>query len=171
MRLLENIVLTESIPIEATPERVFQFFLSIVDDATYHAWHPQDHVALRWIKGGPWQEGSVLYAEEYLHGKLHKLKFLITNVEPNRRIEFAPRSRILRFYCPGNTFSIEPKGDACVFTATGSVRIGWLLKTLAGKKLAYALASVRKHMKEEGENLKRILESDRPHNQAVEPTP
>ena len=74
------------------------FFLNVVDDTSYRAWHPEDHVALRWIKGEPWEEGSVLYAEEYLHGKLHKLKMLITKVVPNRRIEFAPQSRILRIF-------------------------------------------------------------------------
>ncbi|UCD52315.1 MAG: SRPBCC family protein [Phycisphaerales bacterium] len=170
MRLLEDMVLTESIAIRATPEKVFRFFLNIVDDATYRAWHPEDHVASRWIKGEPWEEGSVVYAEEYLHGKLHKLKLLITKVVPNRRIEFAPLSRILRIYFPKNTFSIEPKENSCVFTATGCVRVGWLLKTFARKKLGHGLSCVKKHMQEEGENLKRILESGSPHNQAVAAT-
>jgi len=35
-------------------------------------------VSFRWLKGQPWVEGSVIYAEEYIHGKLHKLKFKIT---------------------------------------------------------------------------------------------
>jgi hypothetical protein len=46
----------------------------IVDDDSYRAWHQKDHVRLRWLEGKPWAEGSVMYAEEYLHGKLHKLK-------------------------------------------------------------------------------------------------
>ena len=77
MKLLEDIVLTDSIEIHATPEEIFAFFLQIVDDASYRAWHPEDHVAFRWIKGKPWQERSVAYAEEYIHGKLHKFKFFI----------------------------------------------------------------------------------------------
>lgn len=160
MKLLEDVVLEDSIEIDATPERVFGFLTHLVDDESYRAWHPDDHVALRWMRGQPWEEGSTAYAEEYIHGKLHKLKFLITKVVPNRRIEFVPLSRLLRVYCPGNTFVIEPKGDGCVFTATGCIRVGRLIKTFAKRKLETGLASVRKHMREEGENLKRILEAE-----------
>jgi hypothetical protein len=66
MGLLEDITLTHSIEIRTTPERIFQFFLQIVDDSSYQAWHPKDHVTFRWIKGEPWQEGSVVHAEEYI---------------------------------------------------------------------------------------------------------
>jgi hypothetical protein len=51
-------------------------------------------------------------------------------------------------------FIIEPKGETCIFTATGTFRIGWLVRTFAKKKLEQGLLSIRKHMKEEGENLK-----------------
>ncbi|MHA2314904.1 MAG: SRPBCC family protein [Candidatus Hermodarchaeia archaeon] len=159
MRLLEDIYLKDSVEIKTTPEKVFDFLIHLVDEESYRAWHPDDHVTLRWIKGQPWEEGSVLYAEEYIHGKLHKLKFLITKVVPNREIEFMPLSRLLRIYFPKNTFTIEPKGDTCVFTATGCLRVGRIVKILAKNKLEVGLASVKKHMKEEGENLKRILES------------
>jgi hypothetical protein len=169
MGLLEDVVLTESIEIKTTPEKIFDFFAHLVDDERYRAWHPDDHVALRWIKGKPWEEGSVVYAEEYIHGKLHKLKFIITEVVPNRKIEFAPLSRLLRIYFPKNTFSIEPRGESCIFTASGWLRIGWLVKTLAKNKLEKGLSSARKHMKEEGENLKRILESGgNSHNKGMD---
>ena len=164
MKLLEDIVVRDSIEIHTTPEKIFGFFLQIVDDASYRAWHPEDHVAFRWIKGEPWQEGSVAYAEEYLHGKLHKFKFLIKKVVSNREIELVPLSRFLRIYFPRNTLLIEPREGSCVFTATGVLRVGRLAKLLARNKLEYGLSSVRKHMKEEGENLKRILESGESHN-------
>jgi hypothetical protein len=170
MKLLEDIVLTHSIEIRTTPERIFGFFLQIVDDASYRAWHPQDHVAFRCIKGEPCQEGSVVYAEEYIHGKVHKLKFLIKEVVPNRKIEFVPLARLLRIYFPRNTFLIEPRDGSCMFTASCVFRVGRLVKLLARSKLEQGLSSVRKHMKEEGENLKRILEKRDSHNQAVEAT-
>ena len=44
------------------------------------------------------------------------------------------------------------------------------MKAFAKKKLDFALSSVRKHMKEEGENLKRLLENNESHNQAVDAT-
>jgi hypothetical protein len=64
MKLMEDVFLTDSIEIRTTPEKIFEFFYSLVDDASYRAWHPDDHVAMHWTKGSPWQEGSVIYAEE-----------------------------------------------------------------------------------------------------------
>ena len=158
MKLLEDVTLTDSIEIKATPEEVFSFFMGIVDDASYQAWHPEDHVSFRCIKGEPWRKDSVAYAEEYIHGKLHRFKFLIKEVVPNRKIELVPLSRFLRIYFPRNTFLIESRDHSCVFTASGVLRVGRLAKLLAGRKFEHGLSSVRKHMKEEGENLKRILE-------------
>ena len=158
MALLEKVTLTDSIEIKTTPEKIFKFFTNLSDDESYRAWHPDDHVSLRWIKGEPWQVGSVVYAEEYIHGELHKLKFVVTKMVQNRRIEYAPENRFLRFYIPKNTFAVEQKGDICVFTASVTYRIGWLAKTFAGEKLKRGLFGVKKHMKEEGENLKNILE-------------
>ena len=160
MALLEKVTLTDSIEIKTTPEKVFSFLRNLVDDESYRNWHPEDHVALRWTNGKPWEEGSVVYAEEYIHGKLHKLKFVVTKVVPDELIEYAPVSRFLRIYFPKNTFSVQIKGDTCIFTATATYRIGWLIKTFAKKSLDRGLSSVRKHVKEEGENLKKILEAD-----------
>ena len=159
MKMLEDITLKNSIEIKTTPEKIFDFLIHIVDDESYRAWHPDDHVALCWIKGKPWEEGSVAYAEEYIHGKLHKVKFLIAKVIPNRKIEFRPLFWLWRIYFPKNTFIIEPKGETCVFTTTVSIRVGWFVKTFAKNKLEFGLSCVEKHMKEEGENLKKILES------------
>jgi hypothetical protein len=160
MGLLEEVILTDSIEIHTSPDKIFNFFTQIVDDESYKAWHPDDHVSFRWIKGEPWQEGSVIYAQEYIHGKLHNLKFVVTKVIPNKLIEYTPLSRLLRIYFPRNTFSIEQKGDTCIFTASGVLRVGKLAKTFAKNQLDRGLESVKKHMKEEGHNLKRILESD-----------
>jgi hypothetical protein len=59
MAFLEDIVLTDSIEIKTTPEKIFSFLTGLVDDESYRAWHHDDHVALRWLKGQPWEEGSV----------------------------------------------------------------------------------------------------------------
>lgn len=169
MGMMEDIILTDSIEIKTKPEKVFNFLIHLVDDESYRAWHPEDHVSLRWIEGPPWEEGSVVHAEEYIHGKLHRLKFVVTKVVPNLEIEYVPISRFLRKYFPRNTFYIEPKDATCVFTATGTYRVGWLFRTFARKRLERALSSVRKHMKEEGENLKRILEAqESPHNNSTD---
>jgi uncharacterized protein YndB with AHSA1/START domain len=169
MALLKDVTLTYSIEIKTTPEKIFSFLTNLVDDESYRAWHPDDHVSLRWIEGQPWEEGSVVHAEEYIHGKLHKLKFVVTKVVSNAEIEYVPVSRFLRRYFPKDTFYVEPKEGTCVFTATGTCRVGWLVRTFAKKRLERGLSSVRKHMKEEGENLKEILEAEKhSHNNSMD---
>ena len=170
MKLLEDIVLTDSVKIGVTPDKVFDFFLQIIDDASYRTWHPDDHVAFRWIRGNPWEVGSVAYAEEHLHGKLHKLEFCVSKVVPNKEIVYTPQSRLLRIFFPENRFRVEPSGDGCIFSAKVHLRIGRIAKALAKRKLEVGLSSVRKHMKEEGQNLKRILEERDSHNKGVEAT-
>ena len=159
MAFFEELVLKDSIEIKTTAENIFTFFNSIIDDESYRAWHNEDHVSLRWLKGNPWTEGSVVYAEEYIHGKLHKLKFKITKIVPGKRIEYSPTSRFAKFFFPKNEFIIEQKGECCVFTASGTYRVGRLGKIFFKKAIERGLSSVKKHMREEGENLKRILES------------
>ena len=157
MKLLKDITLKNSIEIQTTAEKIFDFFIHL--EQNYKTWHPDDHIAVRWIKGKPFEEGSIIYYEEYLHGKVHKGKFIITKVVPNREIEFSPLFWLWRIYFPKNTFTIEPKEKTCIFTATVSIRVGWLVKTFAKNKLEFGISCVEKHMKEEGENLKKILES------------
>jgi hypothetical protein len=150
--------LKDSIEVKATPERVFEWLVQrFKDKESYQAWHPE-HVDIRWIKGKPQQEGSIVYAEEYLHGDLHKLKFRITKIVPNRVIEYKPLFP-LSILSPGNTFLIEPKGgNSCIFTAKGDLRIPrWLFKKVH-KKHKNKIEATEQHMKEEGENLKKALE-------------
>ena len=166
---MEDVILKHSIEIRTTPEKIFEFLSSLVDDKSYRSWHSDDHVALRWLKGSPWQEGSVIYAEEYIDGELHKLTFIVTKVVSNREIEYVPVSRFRRRYTPKYTFSVEPKDASCVFTATVHARIPLLLRLIAKKRVERGLSSVQKHMKEEGENLKRILEVDEhSHNNSMD---
>ena len=159
MAFFEDVALVDSVEIKTTPEKIFGFLTGIVDDSSYRAWHEKDHVSFRWVKGTPWKEGSIVHAEEYLHGKLHKLKFVVTKIVPNKRIEYSPASRLLRIFFPKNEFIIEQKDESCLFTASGTYRIGWIGKKFFKKSIDDGLASVKKHMKEEGENLRLILES------------
>lgn len=119
----------DSIEIKTTAETVFEFFVHFEEN--FHAWHP-DHVKCRWI-GEPAREGSILYVAEYLHGKLHKFKFLMTEIVQNRRIEYLllfPMSLI----CPKGSFVIESKGESCVFTATLSFRFAKFFLTVSNKQ-------------------------------------
>lgn len=144
------ITLGDSIEIKATPQKIFDWLVHF--DENYKAWHP-DHVECYWLKGKPAEEGSILYVEEYIHGSLHKMRLRITRIEPARRTEYKtlfPMSII----CPEGSFIIEPKGASCIFTATLSLRFSKMFSRLAKDRVE----ALKKHMKEEGENLKRLLE-------------
>jgi uncharacterized protein YndB with AHSA1/START domain len=154
------IYMKDSIEVNAPAEKVFQWLTQrLTDKDSYKAWHP-DHVDIRWIKGKPLEEGSIVYAEEYLHGDLHKLKFCIVKIVPNSLIEY----RILfplSIIAAANKFIIEPKTDnSCTFTASGSIRMPqWLFKRMH-KKHEHKIEATKQHMKEEGENLKKAVEID-----------
>lgn len=158
MPFLEDVVLTESIEIKTTPERIFSYLTSIVDDESFKTLH-SDNVCFRWLKGQPWMVGSVAYAEKYLHNKLHKFRFVVTEISPNRHIEYAPVSRLMKKFFPRKEFTIERKNDLCIFISTATFRVGWIGKTFFKRSIDNGLASFRKYLREEGENLKTILES------------
>jgi hypothetical protein len=70
-----------------------------------------------------------------------------------------PVSRFVRKFFPKNEFITEQKKDACLFIASGTYRVGWIGKTFFNGAIEKALSSVKKHMQEEGVNLKTILET------------
>ena len=145
--------LKDSIEIKTVPEKIFNGLIRVFSsEENFKKWH-KDHVKCQWLRGKPFEIGSVLYVEEYLHGQMHKMKFLSTQLEPNRKIEYKllfPTSII----CPRGSFIIEPKGESCIFTATLSFRMGWLFSIFAKNRVD----AIKKHMKGEGENLKKISE-------------
>ena len=149
------VILKDSIEIQATPEKVFAGLIRVFSSQEYFKkWH-HDHVRCYWIKGEPFEVGSILFVEEYLHGKLGKMKFLGTNLEINRKIEFKllfPTSII----CPKGSFTIEPREGSSIFTATLSFRFGRFFQKFAKSRVK----AVTTHMKEEGENLKKIIENE-----------
>ena len=149
------IVLRDTVEIKAAPEQIFNFFVHFRDN--FHAWHP-DHVECRYLnfEGTP-GEGSVIYIEEYLHGKLHKLNLHITKLKPYSRIEYKT------FLGSKGVFIIEPRGNSSLFTA--EMYMGTNIRLLANLVdiimkvfVSRRLQGIKQHMSEEGQNLKRILE-------------
>ena len=106
-----------------------------------------------WLEGNDFEKGSVLYAEEYTGDKLEKLSFKVPDRIQNELMAYTvlfPESII----CLGGTFSIRPSNSGSIFTATLFFRFGWLLSKIAKNKIQ----AIEIHMKEEGENLKKMLE-------------
>jgi hypothetical protein len=146
--------LQDSITINQPPEVIYGWFKNnFVKD--YKKWHPKDHILAKWLKGKGFEPGSVLYAEEYLGEHIEKLTFKLIKNIPDNLIEYKvlfPESII----CSGGSFLIEPRGKGSRFTATLTFRFGFILSKFLSKR-ANAL---KRHMKEEGENLKKLLEKE-----------
>lgn len=147
--------LSDTIEIKASPAKIFDALAQVLSsNEAYKKWH-KDHVSCKWIKGKALEEGSVLYSEEYLHGKLHRFKARLTKIEPNRKVSYRFLFPIA-ILCPKGSFVIEPKGKNSIFTATLSFNLGRLLS----KIVPNSFEAVQQHLKEEGENLKTLLEND-----------
>ena len=143
----------DTIEIKTTPEKIFDGLIKVFSSQEYFKkWH-KEHVKCQWLKGKPFEEGSILYVEEYLHGKLHKMKFLTTHLEPNRKIEYRLLFPI-SIICPRGSFIVVPKEGNSIFTATLTFRFGWLFTKFSKSNVE----GMKNHMREEGENLKKLLE-------------
>ena len=148
------IVLRDTVEIKASPEQIFEFFVHFKEN--FHAWHP-DHVECRYLTDGPLEEGSIIYIEEYLHGELHKLKLHITKIQLNSRIEYKT------FLGTKGIFIIEQVKTGTLFTAemhmgTTIPLLGKLRDKIMRMFFSRQLEGLQKHMAEEGQNLKMILE-------------
>jgi len=145
--------LTDSIRIDSPPEPVWEWLSGLSEH--YTEWHP-DHVSAEWEHGEPNQVGSILRAVEDLGGTREVLRFEMTSVEPPHRLEYRIRGPI-SMLLPGGAFAVVSDDRGSRFTATISYRFGRLTERLFKRRTA----ALQRHMKEEGENLKRIIESAR----------
>jgi len=148
------IILKDTIEIKASPEDIIEFFLNFQEN--FYAWHP-DHVECRYLTPGPLKENSVIYFEEYLHGKLHKLKLRITLIKPDSRIEYKT------FMGTKGVFVMEPRGTMTLLIAemhmgTNIPLLGKLIDRTMLRFFSRQLEGLKQHMAEEGQNLRRILE-------------
>ena len=152
------ILLKNSIEIHTTASEVFTWLESMPQE--YRSWHP-DHVACNILHGSMLEVGSKIECEEYLHGKLHSMRFHITKVVPGRRVEFV----IERM--GSGAFEVQANNDTVRFMAevdigSDSPIIGSLFDFIFSWFFRRRIEAMRQHMAEEGENLKAILESKSP---------
>lgn len=147
--------LQDRIEIRATPEQVWTW----LDDLpqVYLSWHP-DHVACRVLHGSLLTVGSEFECREYLHGKLHTLKFRMTKVIPNERVEY-----VVYGLGHGAFETKTSQGVGVHFVAELDIGsdipiIGWTVDKIFQWFLKSRLESMQQHMREEGHNLKAILE-------------
>ncbi|MFW9951217.1 MAG: SRPBCC family protein [Candidatus Thorarchaeota archaeon] len=142
--------LRESIEINVSPEIVWDWFLHIAEN--YLEWHPS-HIKAYWETDTVSKVGSILYAEEDISGDFLKMRSKMTKIIPNKLYRFKTVGG-LKILLAGGSFEIEPSKNGSIFTATLDFHMGNLLSKLVKKKVQ----QISQHMKEEGENLKKILE-------------
>lgn len=142
--------LQDSVDIDAAPDQIWEWLNHLAE--RYTDWHP-DHVSARWRRGRPNAVGSVFEAVEILAGHRERLRFEVTAVEPPRRFAYRLRGPI-SLMLPRGEFAIAPEDGGSRFTATIDVRFGAVVETIFGPRAA----ALRRHMREEGENLKCIIE-------------
>ena len=104
-------------------------------------------------------QGTKWYAEEMVHGHLFKLKGEIGEVIPFRKIEFK-YSFPISIVSPKFEWIIELKESSSIFTAISYLNAGDLFYKLSKKEMEWKLEATKKHTKEEGEHLKKILEEN-----------
>ena len=148
------VTLRHAIEIDAPPKQVYGFFENIEEN--YTKWH-SDHRVFRWTDGGTLRKGAVAYSEQMMHGKLHRLPARFVKVVPGRLVEFQWMNPLLRFFAPRNVWVFEATGEGCRFIAESDIRLGWISARM--KRVHHLLEQGKTHLREEGENLKRLVES------------
>jgi hypothetical protein len=152
------ISLRDSINIQTTPAQVFIWLGRMPQE--YESWHP-DHVTCQVLHGSMLEVGSEVECKEYLHGKLHAMRFRMTKVIPDRRVEFEVEGM-------GNgAFEAQESGDGVRFVAELDIGsdtpiLGRLFDFIFPWLFKNRIEAMKQHMVEEGRNLKTILESGTP---------
>jgi hypothetical protein len=131
---------------------VYTFFEPMAEN--YRRWHP-DHVEYRWLSGDGLHPGATAHFAERIGGKLLKKTVVFARVEAGRNSAMAPTNRLMRFVLPRMSFLLEQDGDGCRLTAEIVVRTGPVGAWLNRREFE----AVRRHMHEEGQNLKELLET------------
>lgn len=147
------IELRDSVFIQAPPEKVWEWFANLPNH--YGVWHPA-HGRCWYARGSVLEAGAVLTVEEELHGRQHRLSLRLTEIVPNRLLRYS------RWGLRG-AFLLEEVNGGTRFTATLGFGValplpGRVADRVLARVFATRLAAVQEHMREEGRNLKRLLE-------------
>jgi hypothetical protein len=149
------IKLRDSIRIQTSPEQLFKWLELMPQE--YCSWHP-DHVACRVIQGSILQPDDYeIECKEFLHGKLHTMRLHLTMIDPGKRMEYE---------IPGlgkGAFEVIPENGEVKFVAELNLGsdfpiVGCLIDAILRTLLRRRLEAMRQHMREEGQNLKQIIE-------------
>jgi hypothetical protein len=147
--------LRDSVLIQVPPEDVWAWLSEL--PRRYRNWHPA-HIDCRYIRGDSLTVGAVLQVDEQLHGKPHSLRLHADVVVPHRLLRYSGRGF-------RGEFLLESVKEGTLFTAELEFGlrlplVGRLLDLVFRRALAGRLSALQVHMREEGANLKRLLEAE-----------
>jgi hypothetical protein len=149
------LLLKNEIVIDCETRDIFHWFSRFCE--YYLQWHP-DHIACNYIKGEPFNEGSIMYCQEYLHGRPHKFRMQLTRIVPDQRVDYS--------IGPGmsGAFIVEPEKGGVLFIA--ELRLGFkpallgrALDAMLRRSVGWKIEALQQHMAEEGQNLKALIEA------------
>jgi len=141
----------DTIHVDASPKEVWSWLAGVADH--YTDWHP-DHVSAEWVEGEPNEIGSILEAVEYIGGRRETLCFVMMDIDAPHLMKYRIRG-LHSLLLPGGGFSISTEGDGSAFTATIDFRFGGLIDRFVPRRAE----ALRAHVREEGMNLKRLVET------------
>ncbi len=151
------IVIKEETIIHASAQRVFYFLTHI--DALYKIWHPKDHVFCHSIYKKLNDRGCIFHFLETIGGFPLYLIIMVSKIEKNKYIEYKSIFPFSLFSLGMGYFSIETITQN-TSKLTAYVEYGNNVRLL--DKIIYFFVKpilVRNHIREEGENIKKYLES------------
>ncbi|MBL6981535.1 MAG: hypothetical protein ISR58_10145 [Anaerolineales bacterium] len=149
------ISLRDEIEIDTSPRQFFEWLERMPKE--YMAWH-LDHVACKMLLGSMLEVGSEMECQEYLHGKLHTMRFCMMKVISDERIEFVIEGM------GRGAFAAVANEHGIVFVAELNIGsdtpiIGDLFDFIFRMFFKNRIDEMKIHMVEEGQNLKALLEA------------
>jgi len=155
--------ITEETVICTTPERIWNFLVSLHTDGNYKKWHPRDHILYRLLKGDMAHAGSEAYFQEHLGTFTLRLRYRLIKARFPEYLEYAAAFPLSLLRAGKASFTIASL-DAHHTQLTAYAEYGYtvpvlgnLIEAIAG--LVVNQADIVQHVHEEGEYMKALLET------------
>lgn len=148
------LTISDSVEIAAPAADVWRWLCDLPEH--YTARHPAHH-GCRIVQGRLWEPSAIVEMQEELHGRPHRLLFEVLEVLPGREIKYRAGPWLR------GRFSVEDLNGHSCFTAElsfGLPGLGGILDRPLSRVFRRRISAVRQHQREEGANLKRLLEHD-----------
>jgi len=154
--------INEKTIIKSPPEKVWEFLTTLHKGDNYHQWHPHDHIIYRLKKGDMQTIGSKAYFEERIGTFKLKLTYQLTKAQYPSYLEYSPAFPLSLLNLGKASFALKSI-EANATELTAYVRYGYGLPIMGGLidfliRMFVKKADAEKHIREEGENLKRLLD-------------